>query len=203
MRFKPSGARSVIFLVLAFVIAGCGAHSTTAPTPAISSADAVTPAPASPVPAQWSGTLVFSSALPAASCEAEYVARHPELLPQSATAELHIDGISARMNLRTSADQECMFSGSSNGDSLSMSARHETCGGWPLDLTMIGGIIKACHTIAPAGDGPFWGDGTLVARLNSTQEFDGEWTYDVFDPGALGSVPPMRINIGLHLHLVH
>jgi hypothetical protein len=151
-----------------------------------------------------SGQVDLSSASPAESCEAAYVVTHSGLFAQRATAELQTDGTTSRMVLETSDGQQCVFSGIRNDGTLALSARHETCKGYPLSLEAITGIHKTCGTIDVFGEGPYWGQGTLSARRTNSN-MDGTWTFDVFDPGFAGppgiSTAATRFNVGLRVHL--
>jgi hypothetical protein len=77
--------------------------------------------------------------------------------------------------------------------------RHEDCGGFPLSALLIDGIAKACHKIDVAGDGPYWGSGTLTVVLG-TSELDGLWVAQVWDPGG-GSYGRMSVSLNLGVHL--
>jgi hypothetical protein len=190
----------LLFVVLSGLLGGCGSGVTTmAPT---NSAFATPPPVAAAEQGPWSGRVELSSVFPVGSCESAYVEKHPEFFAQSATATLQTGGNVARMVLQTSGGQKCLFSGTSSSDTLTLSARHETCEGYPLSLSAITGIVETCHTIDPVGDGPFWDQGKLLARMASS-EIDGNWTFDVYDPGASGviSIPGMRLTVEMHVHL--
>jgi len=178
-----------VAVVLGSLLTSCGGEYHTLPvfpTPAAS-----TPPPGS---TQWSGTLEFTSARAPDSCVAAYLASHSDLLAQSASGDLQISGDSARMTLRTSGGQNCVGNGMVVDSTLTLTTRHETCGGFPIPRSVIIGLLTDCHAFDPIGDGPFWGSGTVSAHIAGS-EIDGHWMFDVFDP----SKNQFTIDLGVHL----
>jgi hypothetical protein len=180
--------------IFGFVLVSCLACGTSsAPSAPSASPPAATRA--------WSGTVAFSSAEPADSCEARYVATHPEVLAQTATADLNVNGTTAGMTLTTETGQECGFQGSESDGVVRLATRHELCRGYPLISVVLAGIAQSCHTIDPIGDGPYWGDGVITGRMTSSQ-MDGHWISRVYDPGG-GSYGAMSIAIDMEVHFSH
>jgi hypothetical protein len=68
---------------------------------------------------------------------------------------------------------------------------------------MITAINRTCHTIDLFGDGPYWEDGQLMARMTDSG-LHGVWTFEVSDPGATGppgvSIPATRFSLVLNVH---
>jgi len=155
---------------------------------------------------QWSGSLGFERAFTrnsSISCEGDFATHHFFLFPQTANADLQIGDSVVQLTLRTSASQKVVFSGTRSGDSISVTSHHQSSDGWPLSAEMIEGIARTCREIDVVGDGPFWGDGTLVAHVGSS-DLDGIWEFDTWDPGG-GPPPetnrPMHMTIDLRIHL--
>ena len=148
---------------------------------------------------KWSGTVGFVSAAPAGSCEVAYVASHPQLFAQTASADLQIHGDTAAMTVQTASGQRCGFLGRATNGDLGLVTRHEDCEGYPLATEALLGIAQSCHKIDLAGDGPYWGGGTLTARITDS-EMEGNWTSQVWDPGG-GSYGSTNVIIELHVHL--
>jgi hypothetical protein len=193
--------RGISMLAAAFVLWSC--HSAASPAAPTGSSGSTSVPPAAPSAVrEWSGHVDFSSASPSGSCEAQYVQNHPESFAQSAHAELQINEKFVHLTLRTYGGQICVFSGPNTADALVLSAFHETCQSYPLSVTAIQGIQRTCHTIAPAGDGPLWGQGTLIAQMNGSA-IDGDWSYEISDPGSLGNAPmsQMRFTVDLRISL--
>jgi len=200
MRAHVLSVHRLVFIGLTAFLWGC-AGSEIVPGPT-NSPTRTTSAPAAPaVSGEWSGTVELSSVSPAGSCPAIYLKSHPELFAESASADLNVAATPARMEIRTAGGQQCSFSGISGSEGLTLSARHDTCYGYPLSVSAIHGIVDVCKVIDPAGDGPYWGDGTFVAR-GGRSDLDGHWIFAVFEPGD-ELYPETKFSIDLHVHLAH
>jgi hypothetical protein len=96
--------------------------------------------------------------------------------------------------LQTSGAQKCDAQGTYADGSLTVATRHEACDGYPIGAAVIKGLAQVCNAIDVAGDGPFWGSGTLSGHFGDST-FDGHWVFEVFDPGR----SRFTIDLGVHL----